>query len=47
MGLAKSSDAVKSKERKRGEAHGLACHVLGTGQGVSRSLFKVSLCSPV
>ena len=33
MGLAKSSDAVKSKERKRGEAHGLACHVLGTGQG--------------
>ena len=33
MGLAKSSDAVKSKERKCGEAHGLACHVLGTGQG--------------
>lgn len=33
MAIAKSSDAARSKQRKRGEAHGLVCHVLGTGQG--------------
>lgn len=34
MGIAKSSDAGKGKQGqgKRGEAHGLVCHVLGTGQ---------------
>lgn len=35
MGIAESSDAGKGKQGqgKRGETHGLVCHVLGTGQG--------------